>query len=76
MDAGINRIQQKITSIDSDTVNEIRRTLDLLAEIYSQVNWSIYELVENSDNVGSKSIVFELDGNKLTVINDGLCFTC
>ena len=75
MDAGINRIQQKITSIDSDTVNEIRRTLDLLAEIYSRVNWSIYELVENSDNVGSKSIVFELDGNKLTVINDGLCFT-
>ena len=51
MDAGISKIQQEITSIKSDTVNEIKGTLDLLAEIYGQVNWSIYELVENSDNV-------------------------
>ena len=75
MDADINRIQQEITSINSDTVNEISGTLDLLAEIYSRVNWSIYELVENSDNVGSKNVVFELDGNKLSVVNDGLRFT-
>ena len=58
MDADINRIQQEIRSINSDTVNKIRGTLDLLAEIYGQVNWSIYELVENSDNVGSKNVVF------------------
>ena len=75
MDTDINRIQQEIRSINSDTVNKIRGTLDLLAEIYGQVNWSIYELVENSDNVGSKNVVFELDGNRLSVINDGLRFT-
>ena len=75
MDADINRIQQEIRSINSDTVNKIRGTLDLLAEIYGQVNWSIYELVENSDNVGSKNVVFEIDGNRLFVINDGLRFT-
>ena len=37
--------------------------------------WSVYELLENADNIGSKNVKFELDNGKLLVKNDGLCFT-
>jgi len=75
MDVEINEIQRQIKLMVPEAVNEVCRTLDLLEGIYGQIHWAIYELIENSDNSGSKSIKFELNDNKLLVRNDGLEFS-
>ena len=75
MDVEINEIQRQIKLMVPEAVNEVCRTLDLLEGIYGQIHWAIYELIENSDNSGSKSIKFELNDSKLLVRNDGLEFS-
>ena len=75
MDIDIHKIQQDIKSRNSDVVKEINSVLEYIDEIYSRIDWSVYELLENADNIGSKNVKFELDNGKLLVKNDGLCFT-
>ena len=75
MDVEINEIQRQIKLMVPEEVNEICRTLDLLEGIYVQIHWAIYELIENSDNSGSKNVGFELKEDKLLVRTDGLEFS-
>ena len=67
MDIDIHKIQQDIKSRNSDVVKEINSVLEYIDEIYSRIDWSVYELLENADNIGSKNVKFELDNGKLLV---------